>query len=82
VSASLTPDVMRHDGDRESLRKNKLNFILCICSTLGGEPRWMLSIIQRFGKRCSFHFQGECVAAHTRKLKLYIEIQPQKPKDN
>jgi hypothetical protein len=35
--------------------------IQCITSAFGVEPRKMLSIIQRFGKHCSCHSQGECV---------------------
>jgi hypothetical protein len=34
---------------------------LCVTSALGGEPRKMLRIIQRFEKHCNFHLQGEYV---------------------
>jgi hypothetical protein len=34
---------------------------VCTTSAFGGEPPRMLSIIQRFGKYCNCHLQGECV---------------------
>jgi hypothetical protein len=34
--------------------------VQCITSVFAVEPRRMLSIIQRFGKNCSCHLQGEC----------------------
>jgi hypothetical protein len=47
----------------------------------------MFDVNQRFGKRCSWHFQGN-VGFHqtfdvavTRKLKLYTGLQPRKPTD-
>jgi hypothetical protein len=35
--------------------------VQCVTSAFGVEPRRMLRIIQRFGRHCSFHLQGECV---------------------
>jgi hypothetical protein len=46
-------------------------FILCVTSVFGYRPRRMLRIIQRFGKHCSCHFQGDCVEVR-RFWKRYI----------
>jgi hypothetical protein len=58
--------------------------MLFTTSAFGDEPRGMLKTIRRFGKHCSCHLQGEFStfdAVHPRKPKLYIELQPRKPKD-
>jgi hypothetical protein len=34
--------------------------VQCATSAFGDEPHLMLRIIQRFGKRCNCHLQGEC----------------------
>jgi hypothetical protein len=44
--------------------------VQCLTSTFGDEPLRMLRIIQRFGKHCSCHLQGECVVVG-RFLKSY-----------
>jgi hypothetical protein len=60
--------------------------IYCKTSAFGNGPRWILGVVQRFGKYLSCHPQGECSQLqifgvfHTRKPKFYIERQPRRAK--